>query len=158
MVSRQRSCRQTIRQTRAVGRGEFLLLVAATLLLSSVVAAQQGGGNQIASLKGVAVPQPADLARYVSNPQVLVALGKALFWDVQVGSDGLTACATCHFHAGADHRITNQLAGPQTSTTPVQVNVTLASADFPFHAFENQNSNATAPIAAAATSSDRPAW
>lgn len=37
-----------------------------------------------------------------------VVLGKALFWDQQVGSDG-QACASCHFHAGADIRITNQL-------------------------------------------------
>jgi cytochrome c peroxidase len=28
-----------------------------------------------------------------------VVLGKALFWDVSVGSDGM-ACASCHFHAG----------------------------------------------------------
>ncbi len=46
--------------------------------------------------------------------QSLIVLGKALFWDVQVGSDGRTACATCHFHAGADHRVTNQIAGPAT--------------------------------------------
>ena len=39
----------------------------------------------------------------------LVVLGKALFWDMQIGSDGVQACASCHFHAGADHRITNQL-------------------------------------------------
>ena len=38
----------------------------------------------------------------------LVVLGKALFWDMQIGSDGVQACASCHFHAGADHRIINQ--------------------------------------------------
>ena len=38
----------------------------------------------------------------------LVALGKAFFWDMQVGSDGVQACASCHFHAGADNRIVNQ--------------------------------------------------
>jgi len=38
----------------------------------------------------------------------LQAFGKALFWDMQVGGDGVQACATCHFHAGADHRITGQ--------------------------------------------------
>lgn len=37
-----------------------------------------------------------------------VALGKALFWDQQAGSDG-NACASCHFHAGADTRLRNQL-------------------------------------------------
>jgi cytochrome c peroxidase len=35
-------------------------------------------------------------------------LGKALFWDQQAGSDG-QACASCHFHAGTDTRLTNQL-------------------------------------------------
>lgn len=40
----------------------------------------------------------------------LIVLGKALFWDMQVGSDGIQACASCHFHAGADNRIRNQLS------------------------------------------------
>jgi cytochrome c peroxidase len=35
---------------------------------------------------------------------------------MQLGSDGLTACASCHFHAGTDHRTRNTLsAGPNTS-------------------------------------------
>ena len=38
------------------------------------------------------------------------ALGKALFWDMQVGSDGVQACASCHFRAGADPRSRNQLS------------------------------------------------
>ena len=37
-----------------------------------------------------------------------MALGKALFWDSSVGGDG-QACASCHFNAGADPRIVNQL-------------------------------------------------
>ena len=45
----------------------------------------------------------------VKNKAWLVALGKALFWDSAVGSDG-QACASCHFHAGADPRIVNQLS------------------------------------------------
>lgn len=44
----------------------------------------------------------------VKNKAALVALGKMLFWDSQVGSDGI-ACASCHFHAGADNRIKNQI-------------------------------------------------
>lgn len=40
--------------------------------------------------------------------ETLIAFGKALFWDMQVGSDGVQACASCHFHAGADNRIINQ--------------------------------------------------
>jgi cytochrome c peroxidase len=115
----------------------------ALLPLSAVVVAQRGN-DAIASLKGVAVPQPAGLNRYVADPQALVVLGKALFWDVQVGSDGRTACATCHFHAGADHRITNQIAGLQTSTAPVRPNQSLTIGDFPFHAFANPNDNGSA--------------
>ncbi|WP_430438498.1 cytochrome c peroxidase [Noviherbaspirillum suwonense] len=30
--------------------------------------------------------------------------GKSLFWNPRVGSDNKTACATCHFNAGADNR------------------------------------------------------
>ena len=128
-----------------------LLMVAASglLLLSTTLTAQRGGGggganNAIATLKGVTVPQPADRGRYVADRQTLVALGKALFWDAQVGSDGRTACATCHFHAGADHRVTNQIAGPATSAAPTRPNTTLALADFPFHAFANVNDNSSA--------------
>jgi hypothetical protein len=39
-------------------------------------------------LKDVAVPQPINLDQYVANRQALIVLGKALFWDTQVGSDG----------------------------------------------------------------------
>src|SRR4051794_1279996 len=62
------------------------------------------------SLKTVPVPGPSDqqLAPFVRDKQALVVLGKALFWDQQVGSDG-QACASCHFHAGADNRSKNQL-------------------------------------------------
>lgn len=63
-------------------------------------------------LKGVKVPDTPGLTnggqRIVVDRQAAVALGKALFWDISVGSDGV-ACATCHFHAGADRRTRNQL-------------------------------------------------
>lgn len=38
------------------------------------------------------------------------ALSKALFWDMQVGSEVIQACASCHFRAGADPRSKNQLS------------------------------------------------
>ena len=41
--------------------------------------------------------------------QWAVVLGKALFWDQQAGSDG-NACASCHFHAGADPRLRSQIS------------------------------------------------
>jgi uncharacterized protein (TIGR03437 family) len=82
-------------------------------------------------LKSVAVPAPSNLATYVRDPAVLVVLGKALFWDAQVGSDGKIACASCHFHAGADHRQVNQLFNPLANWTGT--NAALRASDFPFH-------------------------
>ena len=62
-------------------------------------AVQQDGG----------VPLPGNLDVYVKNRRAAIQLGKALFWDMQTGSDSVQACATCHFHAGADNRSSNQL-------------------------------------------------
>ena len=127
--------------------GQLLVACSVVLVLSAVVAAQRGGvgggNNPIASLKGLAIPQP-DLSQYVTDRQALIVLGKALFWDVQVGSDNQTACATCHFHAGADHRVTNQVAGVASSQAAVRANTTLTAGDFPFHAFTNPNDNTSA--------------
>ncbi len=60
------------------------------------------------SLKTLPVPDPVDFNVYVKDRQALRTLGKALFWDQQVGSDG-QACASCHYHAGADNRSKNQI-------------------------------------------------
>ena len=63
------------------------------------------------SLKTVPVPEPTNLGDFVKDRQAAIRLGKALFWDMQVGSDGMTACATCHFSSGmADTRSKNQLS------------------------------------------------
>src|SRR5919109_296109 len=62
-------------------------------------AVQQDGG----------VPLPENLDDFIKDRKAAVQLGKALFWDMQVGSDGVQACASCHFHAGADNRSKNQL-------------------------------------------------
>jgi cytochrome c peroxidase len=90
------------------------------------------------SLKNVPVPQPGGADKYIRDPRSLVLLGKALFWDMQAGSDGRTACASCHFHAGADHRNQNQLSNASGS---VAVNRVLAAQDFPFHVVSNPNDN-----------------
>jgi cytochrome c peroxidase len=42
--------------------------------------------------------------------QNLRVLGKLFFGDMQVGGDGIQACASCHYHAGADHRKTGQMS------------------------------------------------
>lgn len=68
--------------------------------------------NLPGDLRSVPVPGPSDqdLAEYVKDKQAAIALGKAFFWDMQVGSDGIQACASCHFRAGADPRSKNQLS------------------------------------------------
>ena len=53
---------------------------------------------------------PSNENDYVRDRNVAAALGKALFWDMQVGSDGVQACGTCHFTgAGIDTRTKNQI-------------------------------------------------
>jgi len=63
------------------------------------VAVRQDGG----------VPLPENLDQFLKSRKAALQLGKALFWDMQIGSDGVQACASCHFHAGADSRSVNQL-------------------------------------------------
>jgi cytochrome c peroxidase len=103
------------------------------LAIGEAAFAQRPGGPPLTSLKAVPVPTVPGLEQYVRDEKALVVLGKALFWDMQAGSDGKTACASCHFHAGADHRVQNQLAPPHTSTAGITPNRTLTAADFPFH-------------------------
>ena len=122
-----------------------LLLVATPLSLGAAVL--------LAPLNTVPVPEPANLYKFVKDKQAAIRLGKALFWDMQVGSDGITACASCHFHAGADNRIRNQvspglLAGDntfQTGSAPGP-DTTLTLADFPFFELVNPNSRGTGGI------------
>ena len=91
----------------------------------------------IPSLKTVPVPGPSalDLAVYIQDKAAAIQLGKALFWDVKVGSDNKIACATCHFQAGADNRITNQLNPGVLGGSRIfqlgQPNYTLKPTDFP---------------------------
>jgi len=100
---------------------------------------------EITSLKTIPVPEPSNLNEFVKNKKRAIELGKALFWDMQVGSDAATACASCHFNAGADSRAKNQLSpgilvsnqdasgNPDTTFTTKGPNATLAAGDFPFH-------------------------
>jgi cytochrome c peroxidase len=105
-------------------------------------------GVPLASLKTVNKPvdqqlRPGD--RFVKNQTALQQLGKAFFWDQQVGSDG-QACASCHFAAGADSRTRNQ-ASPGLKATPVDntfqndlgPNHSISASDFPFHKLADPN-------------------
>jgi cytochrome c peroxidase len=58
--------------------------------------------------KDKGVPLPRQLDDFIKDRKAAIQLGKALFWDMQLGSDGVMACASCHFHAGADNRTKNQ--------------------------------------------------
>src|SRR5207253_3316696 len=124
--------------------GAATMLAGFLVVLGSLgtAAAQTPPPNQLASLKTVPVPEPPNLAEFVTDKAAAIRLGKALFWDMQVGSDGVQACASCHFHAGADGRVKNQinpdLNGSDPSfTLPGGPNCTLTARDFPFHLLAN---------------------
>ncbi|MFB3886433.1 MAG: FG-GAP-like repeat-containing protein [Thermodesulfobacteriota bacterium] len=89
------------------------------------------------SLKLVPIPEPSNLNEYVVDRTAAIVLGKALFWDMQVGSDGVQACASCHFHAGADRRFKNELdsglSGGDTTFQVAEPNAALIASHFPFH-------------------------
>jgi len=105
-----------------------------------------------ASLDTVPLPPVAGIDQFIQNQTAAIQLGKALFWDTAVGSDG-QACASCHFQAGADNRIKNQVdpgilrqddtisgntfQATATGASRSGPNYTLRVGDFPFHQFNN---------------------
>jgi cytochrome c peroxidase len=98
--------------------------------------------NYVANAASALAQDPAALTQsnendYVRSRAKAIALGKALFWDMQVGSDGVQSCGTCHFNAGADNRTKNILnpnhLGGDTTFQVKQPNQELVAADFPFH-------------------------
>ncbi len=99
-------------------------------------------------LTEIAVPEPSNLAEFLREGpearQAAIALGKALFWDTQVGSDGL-ACGSCHFAGGADTRSRNQV-NPGTNAgddrfggegLELAPNHALTAEDFPLRKYES---------------------
>jgi len=124
------------------------------LWLSAMLIAQgsYAHGPQPMPLQNVPLPPVPGLLDgadpIVVNKDKAIALGKALFWDVNVGSDGM-ACGSCHFHAGVDHRVKNQLnPGLKSSNPSGQTfeamfagsggpNYTMTAADFPLVKFNN---------------------
>jgi cytochrome c peroxidase len=138
-------------------------LLALILLVGGEVLAHFG--PRPVSLIGIPPPEVPGLTNgpdpIVVDEAKAVALGKALFWDVNVGSDGM-ACASCHFHAGADVRGKNQLAptgrdsggpplfDPSPTAQPRGPNYLLGPDDFPFH----QTNDPLDPISGVAYDSD----
>lgn len=113
----------------------------------------------IPSLVGVKPILP-DVSAYIRDPIAAQQLGKALFWDTQVGSDG-QACATCHFHAGADIRTKNQTDPSVRNTVAALQNIfdardnnagiagpnkQFAALDFPFHKLADINNRESSVI------------
>lgn len=116
---------QGMRKIRSASSGMSLLLTAAMALAGFgcagvddsaasigeadlAVITDQGGGPLAPNpppLSQANVPQP--VGGDIVNQAAAVRLGKAFFWDIQVGGDGQTACASCHFQAGADNRTKN---------------------------------------------------
>ena len=96
-------------------------------------------------------PMLDDILKPGQKPMA-IALGKALFWDSQLGRDG-QACASCHFHAGADSRRRGQLNGGRGNDgKPGSIDSTrsggagdatyaLQSGDFPFHVLKDPQKN-----------------
>jgi cytochrome c peroxidase len=79
-------------------------------------------------------PTIANTAGIIVNKLAAQQLGKAFFWDSQAGSAG-QACASCHYHAGADIRVANQInpgQGSQFSAVPGP-DAQLGPGDYPFH-------------------------
>lgn len=100
-------------------------------------------------LNQIPVPEPPNLFEFVKNKPAAIRLGKAFFWDMQVGSDGVQACASCHFHAGVDNRRKNTInpglraATPDTTFQVRRPNEVLLDLDFPFHLRDNPDLQAS---------------
>jgi len=117
-----------------------LLVAVATnaAVAASVPASAANLAGAPSSLRSVAVPEPPDLGSYVKDRDACVRLGKAFFWDMQAGSDGITACASCHFHAGTDNRSRNTLnPGANKVFEKGGPNSQLRLSQFPFHLFSD---------------------
>jgi hypothetical protein len=78
--------------------------------LAGITLAREAGA-QVPPLSPLQVSGPPNLGDFVRDDEAAKVLGEALFWD---SSDGVQACATCHFRAGADPRSKNQI-GPDFS-------------------------------------------
>jgi cytochrome c peroxidase len=86
-----------------------------------------GPQQELQGVKRLASVEPP----VVKDAAAAVLLGKALFWDMQLGSDGKTTCASCHFHAGADPRSRHQVHPAQGGFGAVGLNGQLARSHFP---------------------------
>ena len=134
-------------------------IVAVAILAGHTASAQlanPGVSQPLASLKTVSVSEPSNLGEFVKDKSAAILLGKSLFWDLQVGSNGNQSCASCHFHAGVDTRAKNQISpgllrvaanGTPNPDTTFNLggapNNVLKIGDYPFHKLANPNDRAS---------------
>ncbi len=80
----------------------------------------------LAPLSSVPIPPVFGMEGILADKTAAIELGKALFWDMQAGSDDIQACASCHFNAGADSRANNEVnPGQAGGDTTFQLGVPL---------------------------------
>src|SRR4028118_1466587 len=138
------------------------IMAIATVVAVAILAGHTASAQVVPtlSLKTVAVPEPPNLGEFVKDRPAAIALGKSLFWDMQVGSNGQQSCGSCHFHAGVDNRDKNQLspgllrvnasgeADPDvTFNAGKGPNSVLEPGDFPFHKLADPNDRSSAVLA-----------
>ena len=120
--------------------GETIVTAGRVRGADRVIAAPNFAAAPLA-LETLAIPT-VDVSDYIADEAAAVALGKALFWDQQMASDGFVACASCHYHFGVDIRTKNTVApgGFASAQSPdftddsfYGPNESLASSMFPFH-------------------------
>jgi cytochrome c peroxidase len=112
------------------------------------------------ALSKVRPPEPPNLDEFVRDRAAAIALGKAFFWDMQIGSDGIQACASCHFLAGADPRARNQISpairrvdanwqpSPDFTFDPGRgPNTVLRREDFPLRKLKDADNRSSAVLA-----------
>ena len=104
-----------------------VLMAAGLLALSGTAQARDTG-----DLREVEVPLPDNFSEVVKDKDAAIALGKALFWDMQVGVNEEYACATCHHKAGGDSRVNFRSLHPGANGQIDVAGPDLAASDFPF--------------------------
>src|SRR3989442_8283122 len=135
-----------------VGTPRLALITANSYFLLAVILSTiclSAAGEQFL-LTGVRPVDPANLGDFVRDRAAAVALGKALFWEMQTGGDGIVACASCHFNAGVDGRIRNTMAPGANGVFDITASggisgpdAIITAADFPFHQLADPDNNAS---------------
>ena len=136
--------------TRAFVRGfAWVIAIVVALGYYASVRAQSGGNGDsgtlpeqgmvipirpLAPLSSVPVPPVFGMEGILADKTAAIELGKALFWDMQAGSDDVQACASCHFNAGADSRGNNEVnPGQAGGDNTFQLGPTVSGIQGPNH-------------------------